>query len=165
MNRYKALSIRESAVLTIGFAAIEVFPKECMGGLLAIPGRVPLVVASVPYQLAKRTTEEVETYSSPKLSLMRLGRLVKIGDFHSHPFSGIKNSEPLNPSEYDVKDSSEGEVDLIVRVVRVRFKWHRSPRKHGKSISMSEGMFRMLIKGYYKGAKSYEEVDLKLCAE
>lgn len=164
-RHYKALSFRESSILTIAFAAIEVFPKECMGGLLAVPGRIPLVSAAVPYQLAKRTTEGVDTYSSPKLSSMRLGRLVKIGDFHSHPFAGAKDSEPLKPSECDFKDSTEGEVDLIVRVVSVRLRMHRSLRKHGKSLSMSEGRFRILVKAYYRGVKNYEEIDIRLCKE
>jgi len=164
-RHYKALSFRESSILTIAFAAIEVFPKECMGGMLAVPGRIPLVSAAVPYQLAKRTTEGVDTYSSPKLSSMRLGRLVKIGDFHSHPFAGAKDSEPLKPSEYDFEASVEGEVDLIVRVVSARLKMHRSLRKHGKSLSMSEGRFRILVKAYYRGVNNYEEIDIRLCKE
>lgn len=164
-RHHKALSIRESSVLTMAFASIEVFPKECMGGLLALPTRVPIIVAAVPYQLAKRTTEEVETYSSSLLSSIRTGKTMKLGDFHSHPFSGRIESEPLAPSESDFEDSSQGEVDVIVRIVRVRSSMYRRITEHGGSLSMSEGRFRILMRAYYRDEKDYEEVDIRICKE
>jgi len=159
------LFVRPFSIITMSFAAIEVFPKECMGGLISLPTRLPVIVAAVPYQIAKRTTEEVETDSSSLLSSLRIGRHLKIGDFHSHPFSGRMESEPLAPSKTDFEDAIEGEWDLIVRIVRVRSSLHRRMREHGGSLSMSEGRFRILMRGYYRDKKDYKEVAIRICNE
>lgn len=155
--------IRQAAALGMAFSAIEVFPKECMGGLLAKHGKNPIIVASIPYQLAKRTQDAVETYSSLKLSEMKLGRLFKLGDYHSHPFCGTKNSEPLEPSDYDLKDAKEGDIDCIIRVIKTGRRNHRGLRGCGTSISMAEATFRILMKAFWRGKDSYWEVPLRLC--
>lgn len=162
---YDTVAIRYSTLITMAFSAIEVFPKECMGGMLAKKGKIPLIAAAVPYQIAKRTKESVETESSPKLSNMGVGHLYKIGDFHSHPFEGKKDAVPLTPSEYDFETTDKGELDLIIRVMRARSNKRKSLCMKGLSISMSEGRFRILIRAYYRDEKEYKKIKINLIQE
>ena len=116
-----AIKIARPACLSIIASAAEVYPKECMGSVCCPVSDQAHIVAAFPYQIARRKLAEV-TSESPDVfdKLFNNGPFIKFGDFHSHPFQAFEEVYPLGPSETDLNDLKNGEIEIIVQVRRTR---------------------------------------------
>jgi len=144
------------------WSAMEVFPKECMGCLCRSKNRLDL---AVPYQTAKRKTEEVESTSSSFFESV-LPRLFAC-DYHSH--TRMPKGEKPGLSETDTKDLALGEMEAIVHIRRCRSRKHGIRGNPGGTVSVAWGCFRGLIAAFVRckdpaGEKKtyYQQVRLTL---
>jgi proteasome lid subunit RPN8/RPN11 len=144
----------------IVFAAIEVFPKECMGGvaLASRRGKVAMADFAFPYQLAMRKMDEVASNSGAFFDgVMRR----KLADFHSHPHVG---REPVLsfPSEMDLDGMYDGDVEIIISVGRKKSKASRSMGCRRGIVSGAIGRFRFSMKAFVRlGENDAEEIEYR----
>lgn len=157
----------------MALAAIETFPKECYG--LCVGSRsIPLSIdACMPYQLANRKRWEVT--ASPKASkrldeAMKKGRYYEIKcQFHSH-FHPPKPRIPMGefyvfPSEYDMREAGQGEVEIVVEIEKAGREF--SIRKLGKRVFVAMGNYRLLIGAFTyanecEGRVVYKDLDIRM---
>lgn len=137
--------------LSIVAAAIEVYPKECMGCLIvkrrpSKKSRIATVIGIFPYQLAKRSRDAVESGSHWKFKdLMRkTGSWDLMGDFHSHPYTEREKDTPTEPSWWDLENISVGDTEVIIKIVKVSKKSKNFTLRHKK-----DGTVDLKI-GYYE---------------
>jgi proteasome lid subunit RPN8/RPN11 len=147
--KLKKLALSRSACLAMVAASAEVFPKECMGSVCALSKSSWKIQAAFPYQIAKRKSAEVTSNSSFMFlkMLSHGGPWVKLGDFHSHPYTG--RLVGLAPSEVDLESMEVGDIEVIVRVHRGRAKKNSWSSGSG-SIRVSWGKFRFLARAFVK---------------
>lgn len=166
------LRVTRAACLAMIASAVEVFPKECMGSVCAL--QVPTVEGRIcgafPYQLARRSPEEVSSLSSWMFLdlLSEGGPWVKIGDYHSHTYRRCKKIEELLPSGTDLEGMGVGDVEIIVQVCKTK-QCRNSWRGVREGIRISWGKYRFLLKGFLRlegrnqeGDPLYRTVELSL---
>jgi proteasome lid subunit RPN8/RPN11 len=143
----KLVVVPRSACLAMAFAAVEVFPKECMGGLSLSSknrGRVVAGFAS-PYQLATRRIDEVSSHTSAEFG----GAIVKLADFHSHPHVG-REAVVLNPSDMDLENMENGDVEVIISIGKSKRSMSFVRSNSRGSINISMGKFRLSVNAFIR---------------
>jgi hypothetical protein len=138
-----------------------------MGGL--IQDGDGLVVAALPYQLARRRGSSVASLSSGVFAaLLDSRRYKKHIDYHSHPYLCFEKASELAPSEVDVSQMEVGEVEVIVQTRRSRSNMNEWRSANGR-ISISLGRFRFVIAAFRRlsdcrktGIMLYDEIGLAL---
>ena len=137
--------LTRAACVAIVASAAEVYPKECMGTIYVESKSKNLIIGAIPYQLAKRKDAEVTSNSATGFErFFSLGEYVKLGDYHSHTFQFFEQLLPLEPSETDLEQLKEGDIEVIVRAKRTNKKSY-SWRVKEDGINISWGRFRFLI--------------------
>jgi hypothetical protein len=146
-SKTKIIAVPHGACWAMAFAAIEVFPKECMGGvsLASRHGAVAVAGFAASYQLARRTPDEVSSNSSDFFG----GIMDKLADFHSHPHVG-RETEITEPSEMDLKNMLDGDVEIIVSIGRKRSCMKKAMRSRHGTITGSVGRFRLAINAFVR---------------
>jgi proteasome lid subunit RPN8/RPN11 len=144
---------------SIAFSVIEVYPNECMGAVLSEKTKKRGTLA-ITYQLAKRTPDSVETYSTEYLTMFD-PRYYTLADFHSHPSKVNERDEPV-PSEEDFELSPLNTTDIIVKASRVRKNHKRLLKCERGKIYMHWKRFLLIAGAYKRGEKEYTSIPLEI---
>jgi len=127
-------------------SAIEVFPKECMGCLCH--KQKNKIEVAIPYQYAKRKTEEVYSTSAIMFEGLLGIHFKKTCDYHSHTRTAKR--EVVEPSETDIQGLSTGMMEVIVQIRRTTSVKHYLRCNPGETISMSWGRYRGIIAAFIR---------------
>jgi proteasome lid subunit RPN8/RPN11 len=153
-SNLEILRISRPACLALVASACEVFPKECMGTLccLELPNRSGKAMAAFPFQIADRAMSWVDSKSYEFFrKMLSCGPWNILCHYHSHTQRNWREVTICEPSEMDLDTLTEGDLEVIVRVSRIRKtkknKWVENPS--GK-LSISWGRFQFLIGGFVR---------------
>jgi proteasome lid subunit RPN8/RPN11 len=149
------LRLSRAACFSIIASAIEVFPKECMGGVCVKTGDRRKVVSAVPYQVAKRSNREIISESSYLFgTLLKQGGFRKLGDYHSHAFRQWDVLTPLEPSGVDLKELPIGGIEIIVSIRRTNKNAFYLKQASSHAIHFACGRYRCVI-GAFQRLRGY----------
>jgi len=163
----RRLTINRSACVSIVAAAVEVFPKECMGCICCnSQGKIN---AAFSYQIARRKEQQVTSTSAEYFDkLFPSGTFLKLGDFHSHTYQHFEKLDPLEPSPTDLNQLKIGGIEVIIRIKRTRANLNKWQKSNGR-IKIALGRYRCLIAAFMRidgidllGVPLYKEVRLNL---
>jgi len=164
--------IYETPFINMIVAAVEVYPKECLGVLLGYRAwnsidktRRAIVEQAISYQTAERRRDSVEIKEKREFRckdmLYKLSSLEPIGDFHSHP-----KTDPGLSFE-DKNSMSIGDIEIVISVFKKgrTTAWRYDVYK--KELGGVFGDYRFIIAAHscFKTngqRKKYEKIDL-LC--
>ena len=163
----RRLTINRSACVSIVAAAVEVFPKECMGCICC--NQQGKINAAFSYQIARRKAQQVTSTSAEYFDkLFPSGSFSKLGDFHSHTYQHFEKLDPLEPSKTDLDQLKIGGIEIIIQIKRTRSnlnKWQKSKDR----IKIALGRYRCMIAAFMRikgidiyGVPLYKEVSLNL---
>jgi proteasome lid subunit RPN8/RPN11 len=144
---------------SIAFAAIEVYPNECMGAVIA-EKRKNKGVFALSYQLAKRRHDSVETCSIEYLPLLD-PKYYSLADYHSHPSHLDEKDQPI-PSKDDFELSPLGNCDIIIKSTRTRSCRKKLLKCERGKIYMHWNRFILIAMAYRRKEKEYVSLPLEI---
>lgn len=156
--------ITDSAFFNLVIAAVEVWPKECLGLLLGFKGQKEFMIELAPvYQTADRKHKEVR-YPHTKIE-ERVASLIQrnfpygeiIGDFHSHPYKRVLYKNGYFLSKPDKTVMEEKKIYLITEIVpRGSIPWSLWEYRSDRTLSGSAGDFFLKIAAWYRIRDTFE---------
>lgn len=159
----KAVGLSRPACLGMLVAAIETFPKECMGMVFSkAPGSAWF---AIPYQIAHRSSGSVTSFSSSKASMICGRSISTLAEFHSHPYDSSEHIQALEPSYQDIKDIKKGSIEIIIRIYGVGRKSNRRIYERNGEIHAAVGKFRFLVKAFVKTSSPRSHKAFDSCPE
>ena len=149
----KVVNIPLGICLGMIASAIETYPKECMGAVFCSNLKSIKIETAIPYQIARRNTSTVYSETSTEFIKLNRNGFIKLGDYHSHPYTNKEVLDPLLPSFCDIKDIAVGDIELIIRLHKVRTKSSKIVTKKD-CICISWGKFRIQVMAFKKIKKT-----------
>jgi proteasome lid subunit RPN8/RPN11 len=154
--------LSDKAFLSIILSCVEVYHNECLGVLLGYKTRNRVFVEyAIPFQSAKRSTEEVIPNWRREAKVIeilpKMIHLEKLGYYHSHP-QDPKNRRIKGIAELSQADKESMEVEEVELIVAVndalkKSAWDKTARG---GLSGTIGNYRFKIAGFYKRSSDNE---------
>lgn len=148
MPTKRIIKIPKQICLGIIAAAIEVFPKECMGCICA--DKKDQLMGAFAYQLAHRKLVEVNSDSAQVFEkFFKEAGFKKFADFHSHTFQHFDELLPLEPSSTDLREIEIGGIEFIIEIRRTR-KIKKFWKQDKDEIKIGWGRWRFAIAAFQR---------------
>lgn len=140
--------ISRSVCFSMAFAAVEVYPTECVGSLFT-DDKGKKICGITVYQLAKRSKESVSSDSVVITSKFNNLGFKPFCEFHSHTYDGQDILQPIAPSAVDLEYLECNKPEFIIQIRKSNKKKDFWENINGQ-IRIGAGTYRILIGAFYK---------------